>query len=270
MGKAANRLFHFMIIFRPYADDLTVRASGRTARAILCLLLVSIGLGAMGCVPQYKDFDAFMQHPRAIVGGKPYVVEPPDQITIISPGAPELDGVQATVRPDGFVTLYLLGDLFAAGKTPTQLASEIQEAILRYYEDVSVQVEVSGFNSKFYYVAGETSQGPKRYTGRDTVLDAVLGAGVPRSAWPENLVVLRPNEEGELIRRMTINFREMTEKGDLRYNAVLEEGDIIFMPIHPLAAVGVAIQNLLAPVNPLISAASTPQRVANAPVSGGL
>jgi polysaccharide export outer membrane protein len=223
--------------------------------------LLALLAGSTGCVKHYKDYSAFMRKPRPIVGGKPYVIEPPDSITIIAPNAPELDNKSLTLRPDGVVTIYLLGDIFAAGKTPTQLASEIEEKILKYYQDVTVQIAVSGFNSKFYYMAGETSMGPKPYTGKDSVLRAVLSAGIPRTAWPEKLVVLRPNEEEQLIRRMRINFMDMIAKGDLKYNAVLEEGDIIFMPINPLAAVGVAVQNLLSPVNPIITAVATPARV---------
>ena len=229
-------------------------------------LMVLGGLLTVGCTPNYTDFGAFMKTPRPIVGGKPYIIEPPDTIRIIAPNAPEIDGRSVRLRPDGYVTMYLLGDLFVAGKTPTQLASEIQESILEYYQDVSVQVEVVGFNSKHYYMAGETSAGPKAYTGRDTVLDAVLAAGVPRTAMPEKLVVLRPNEKGELIKRMTLNFKEMIERGDLRYNAVLEEGDIVFMPINPLAAVGVIVQNLLSPVDPAIRAVSTPSRAIATPI----
>jgi len=242
----------------------------RLSRLSVALLAVVISLIAVGCSPpHYADYDDFMKKPRPIVGGKPYVIEPPDQLRIIAPNAPELNNVQVTLRPDGVVTIYLLGDVFAAGKTPTQLASEIEEKILKYYEDVTVQIEVVGFNSKFYYMAGETSMGPKPYTGKDTVLDAVLRGGIPRSAWPKYTVVLRPNEEEQLISRMTIDFREMIEEGNLRYNAVLEEGDIVFMPINPLAAIGVAIQNILAPVNAVNSATSTPQRAAAGVASAG-
>jgi polysaccharide biosynthesis/export protein len=225
------------------------------------LLLLAALVAAGGCVPKYKDHAWFMKKPRPIVGGKPYVIEPPDTIRIIAPNAPELDNKELSLRPDGVVTLYLLGDVFAAGKTPTQLASEIEEKILRYYQDVTVQIEVVSFNSKVYYMAGETSMGPKPYRGTDTVLDAVLSAGIPPTAWPEKLYVFRPNEEEQLIRRMRIDFTDMIKRGDLRYNAVLEEGDIIFLPINPLAAIGRTIQNLLSPVQPVITAAQTPARV---------
>ena len=231
--------------------------------------LVSIVVLAVGCAPpHYTDYAAFLKTPRPIVGGKPYVIEPPDSISIIAPGAPEINGQGGRLRPDGYITLHLLGDVFAAGKTPTQLAAEIEEQILRYYQDVSVQVQVTGFNSKVYYLAGETSQGPRSYSGKDTVLDALLGGGIPRSAWPEHVPVLRPNEQGDLIRRMSLNLKDMYEKGDLKYNAVLEEGDIVFMPINPLAAIGVAVQNLLSPVQPLISVATTPGRISGTSYDG--
>ncbi len=74
-------------------------------------------------------------------------------------------------------------------------------------------------------------------------------------------MLIRPNEDGNLIRRMSIDLKAMQETGDFRQNAVLEEGDIIFVPINPLAAVGRAVQNLLMPVNPALRAVSTPARV---------
>lgn len=235
--------------------------------SLLKFVVVMAMLTALGAcsTPKYTDYEAFMKKPRPPAGGKPYVIEPPDTVSIIAPTAPEIHGSTLTLRPDGYVTMYLLGDLFAAGKTPTQLASEIEEKVMEFYDDVKVQVEVVGFNSKVYYMAGESgSPGPKRYTGKDTVLDAVLGSGIPRTAWPEKAVVLRPNEEGELVKRMSVNLREMYEKGHLRYNALLEEGDIVYIPINPLAAVGVMVQNLLSPVDPVIRVASTPARAETA------
>lgn len=232
-------------------------------RLVCLMVLAAFALAAVGCgPPKYTDYADFIKTPRPIVAGKPYVIEPPDSLRIVAPSAPEINNQSVAVRPDGFITLHLVGDVFAAGKTPTQLAAEIEERILKYYQDVTVQVQVVGFNSKFYYMAGEI-QGPRTFTGRDNLLHAVLQNGIPRSGWPEKTVMLRPNERGELIRRMSVDMKEMIELGDLRYNAVIEEGDIIWMPINPFAAVGVAIQNLLSPVQPLIQAYTTPYRVGN-------
>jgi polysaccharide biosynthesis/export protein len=229
------------------------------------MVLAAVTL-ALGACTDYRDYAAFMKKPRPVVGGKPYVIEPPDAVTIIAPNAPEINNITQALRPDGKITLYLLGDVFAAGKTPTQLASEIEEKISEYYEDVTVQIQMASFASKVYYMAGETSMGPKPYTGKDTVLDAVLTSGIYRTSWPEQAVVLRPNEEGELIRRMTVDLTDMYMMGDLKYNAVLEEGDIVFIPTNPVAMVGIFIQNLLSPVSPVLQAASVPASFTGVPV----
>ena len=120
----------------------------RIHAAIFVVMALCMTLTTVGCAPAYTDFEAFIKSPRPIVGGKPYILEPPDRVAVIAPGAPEIDGQGGTIRPDGYITLHLLGDIFVAGKTPSQLGAEIEEKILRYYQDVSVQVEVVGFNSK--------------------------------------------------------------------------------------------------------------------------
>jgi polysaccharide export outer membrane protein len=225
-------------------------------------LLAAAALLSVGCVPTYTDHEAFVRTPTPVVGGKPYVIEPPDSIRLIAPNAPELNNTRVTLRPDGYVTFYLVGEVFAAGKTPAQLSAEIEEKVMRYYQDATVQVEVVSYASKVYYIAGETRAGPKPYTGRDTVLDAVLGAGIPRSAWPQRLIVMRPDESGDMVHRMSVNVDDMIKRGDLHHNAVLEEGDILYMPQNPLAKIGSTVQNLLMPVDPLIEAGRVPASAA--------
>ncbi len=236
----------------------------RRLHGVLPSIWVLFGVAVTGCVPHYTDHSHFVVTPRQTHSQKAYVIEPPDTILIVAPGATEIDGVSQSLRPDGAITLHLLGDVIAAGKTPTDLAHEVQEKILQFYEDVQVQIQVTGFNSKFFYLAGETRTGPQPFTGRDTVFSAVMSTGLPRTSWPEKAALLRPNEEGELIRRMSVDLKSMIETGDFRHNAVLEEGDIVWIPINPLAAVGVAIQNLLFPVQPVISAATTPAHLSTA------
>ncbi|MCC5828846.1 MAG: polysaccharide biosynthesis/export family protein [Phycisphaeraceae bacterium] len=231
--------------------------------AMVMALAMVVALAGCRVPPPGVDFDVFLDpdRPRAIVAGKPYVIEPPDSIRVLAPEASEdLHNVTATIRPDGYITLPLIGEMMAAGKTPSQLAAEIEEAALRYYDRITVQVEMTSFVSKRYYMAGETSAGPKQYTGRDTVLDAALSAGIPRSAWPERAVLIRPSEQPDLIARMTVNLRDLYELGDHRYNVVLEEGDILFIPTNRVAQVGIFVQNLISPVDPVIRAISTPAR----------
>lgn len=235
----------------------------RVATGVLAALCGFALSGMAGCVTRYADIEDFVVTPKQSHSLKPYVIEPPDVIRIIAPNAPEIHNDQQRIRPDGVITLHLIGDQLASEKTPTQLAMEIQEKISEFYEDVKVQVRVTQYNSKVYYMAGETRSGPVAYTGNNTVFDAVMRSGLPPTSWPEKAALIRPNEDGNLIRRMSIDLKAMQETGDFSQNAVLEEGDIIFVPINPLAAVGRALQNLLMPINPAIRAVATPARVTN-------
>lgn len=234
--------------------------------APFCVVMLVGACLLAGCVPYYADTDAFIIAPRQSYSFKPYVIEPPDQIRIIAPAAPEINNIDQQLRPDGYITLHLIGDILAADKTPRDLAQEIEEKIKDFYQNVNIEVRVIGFNSKVYYMVGETNMGPVPYTGNDSVFDAVMRAGIPFTAWPEKAVVIRPNEVSGLVKRMSIDLKAMMETGDFRRNAVLEEGDIVFIPINPLAAIGRVFQNLLLPVQPAIAAVSTPARVADLPV----
>lgn len=241
-----------------------LQPTNRFTSALTLVVLAAIATMTVGCVPNYTDHKAFVKSPKPVVGGKPYIVEPPDSLRIIAPNAPELHDQQVTLRPDGYITLYLVGDHFAAGKTPMQIAGELEQKVTKYYQDVTVQVEVVGFNSKVYYVAGETRNGPMPYTGKDTVLDALLRSGIPRTSLPSKALVLRPDGKGGVTKRMTINLNDMIKRGDIRNNAVLEEGDILYLPTNPFATVGYAVQNLLLPVNPILQGVATPTRAAAA------
>ncbi len=231
----------------------------RSRRMLGGLSLSAMITAAVACTPYYTDVNAF-SHQSESYSEKPYVIEPPDAIRIIAPNAPELDQSIQQLRPDGYITLHLIGDMLAAGRTPTLLGLEIEEKVAEFYEDVKVQVQVEQFNSKAFYMGGETTSGPVAFTGNDTVLSAVMRSGLPRTAWPEKAVLIRPNEDGELTRRVSVDLKQMIETGDLSRNFVLEEGDIVFVPINPLAQVGVMIQNVLTPVQPAISAIATPGR----------
>jgi polysaccharide export outer membrane protein len=238
---------------------------GRGA-ALLCLMLMVL---ASGCVPNYTDHASFIRRPKPLVGQGPYILEPPDAVRIVAPSAPEIhDQVQA-LRFDGFITLHLVGDIFAAGKTPAQLGAEIEERILRYYEDVSVEVVLVAGNSKKYYVAGTQSAGARPYNARITLLDVTISStGDPR-AWPEKIVIIRPNEDPELIRRATVNVKQMVEMGLLRDNFIIEEGDIVFIPLNPLAAVGQGIANLLQPIQPAVQVLQAPATLYGVPARVG-
>jgi protein involved in polysaccharide export with SLBB domain len=107
------------------------------------------------------------------------------------------------------------------------------------------------FNSKKIYVFGQVSlAGAHPYDGTNTVLGMLARAQPTPLADPARIEVMRPNPKGELVKRMTIDLNQMVQKGHTEHDGVLEAGDIIYVPPNPLAAVGLAVQQLLLPISP--------------------
>jgi polysaccharide export outer membrane protein len=213
----------------------------------------------IGCAQTYTDYDAFVRQPRPLVSTTTYRIMPPDVILITSKRVRELNNHREQVRADGRITLPLLGSVFVAGKTTEQVSAELESAARDYYEDADVSLRVAIYASQKIFVFGEVnSPGPYPYTGANTILSTLARAQPSRLANPSKIRVLRPDEDGELVHRMTINLNDMVKQGDVSLNAVLEEGDIIFVPPTSLAAVGLAFQQLLLPIQPAAAVVGGP------------
>lgn len=238
-------------------------------------ILIGILIGLAGCSqPEYTDFSAFVKTPRPTVTSKAYTLAPPDTITIYSKRVVEINRHVEKIRPDGRITLPLLGSHFVAGKTPEQVSSELQQLASQYYEDADVSLRVIGFNSKQIFVFGEVGRpGAYSYNGANTVLGTLAKAQPSRLADPTHIHILRPNSKGEMIKRMTIDLDKMVKEGDTSLDAVLNEGDILYVPANGFAAVGLALQQLLLPLQPAAQTVAAPANIgsdmASYPYRGG-
>lgn len=223
-------------------------------------IIIAVLLGLVGCSqPNYTDYSAFVTTPRPTVTSKAYTLSPPDTVTIYSKRVAEISGHTETIRPDGRITLPLLGSHFVAGKTPEQVSSELQQLALQYYEDADVSLRVVGFNSKRVFVFGEVGRpGAYSYDGANTVLQTLAMSQPSRLADPTHIHVLRPGSDGKLVKRMTIDLDKMVKEGDTTLDAVLNEGDILYVPANGFAAVGLALQQLLLPIQPMAQTVSAP------------
>ncbi len=237
----------------------TTKPAGKPARGLMVAVVVLAG--AAGCTT-YTDFEAFIQEPRPLVTSTEYRVAPPDVIRITSKRVREINGHSEQIRPDGKITLPLLGTVFVAGRTVEEIAAELTQMAAEYYDDAEVSVRVTGFNSKKIYVFGEVGgAGPLSYTGTNTVLRTLARAQPTRLADPNKIIVLRPNPDGQLVRKMTVSLDRMVKNGDTSLDAVLEEGDIIYVPPNALASIGLGLQQLLLPIQPAASVVSGPESI---------
>jgi len=227
------------------------------AAAVVVLLL------SAGCAKQYTDYSAFVREPQPLVTATEYRMAPPDYVMILSKRVREINNQQQAIRPDGVIVLPLLGSVFVAGKTAEEVAGELQAMATQYYEDADVTVRITGFNSKKIFVFGEVGQaGPYPYTGTNTILGTLARAQPTRLADVSHVQVLRPNKEGQLVRRMTVNLDDMVKRGDTALDTVLEEGDILYIPPTALASVGLAIQQVLLPLQPAAATVNAPANMA--------
>ncbi|HEY7116286.1 MAG TPA: polysaccharide biosynthesis/export family protein [Tepidisphaeraceae bacterium] len=200
------------------------------------------------------DLNKWLVDVDVVVPPTTYRVDPPDVIQITAPAVKELDKAKTRIRSDGKISLQLVGDLYVAGMSPAEIAQEIATRLGKFYnkESLYVSVEVTEFASKKYYVFGQVSRpGVKSYTGRDTVIKVLAEAALNDDAWPQKVVLVRPNEDPGIRQKVTIDLKEMYANGKTDQNFLLEEGDLVYVPPSPLAEFRIQFTKLMAPITPV-------------------
>lgn len=136
-----------------------------------------------------------------------------------------------TVRSDGKISLALIGEVQAAGKTPKQLEDDIRTKLAGYISDPEVTLIVAEVHSHHYNVLGLVSH-PGSYAlgSNTTVLDAIANAGGFRDfAKQKQIYVLRANADGSKS-RLNFNYKEVVKGDKDKQNIKLESGDTVVVP----------------------------------------
>jgi len=209
-----------------------------------------------------EDLQAFTTPDLADVTMDQYVIQPPDQITVIASDIPELEGAGTTlgqtqtIRPDGKISYEKLGEIHVAGKTPRQVAEIISQKLAPLYKldsqypvDVRVSNPDAENSSKMYFMIGMVyNPGAIPFSGRETTLSAVSRAVPNDLAWKDNVQVIRPSPDpSQPSKIFTMNFKAMAEKGIMEGNVLLQDGDIIYVPPTILASIGLKVGELVRP-----------------------
>ena len=146
---------------------------------------------------------------------------------------PEL-GITAPVRPDGMITVPLVGDVQAGGRVPAEVAKDIQARLSTYVVDPQVAVILTDLRSHEYLsrvrVTGAVRQPISiPYRQGMTVLDAVLAAGgVTEFAAPDRSNLYRKNGDGTGTYQVRLDG--VLNRGDLSTNFKVAPGDVITVP----------------------------------------
>ena len=222
------------------------------SRVLLASLVVLVAL-ALGCATKPQPLP-----PAPSIEG--YVVGAPDELAVHILPDPEINR-EVRVRPDGMISIDLVGDVQAAGRTPREIALDIQDQIGRFKRDAVVNVTVISSPSQFVTVYGEVvSPGIFALETETRVSEAIGRVGGTRPF--ANLDAIRLiRTRGNQTEIFVIDLAAISY-GDMRTNYVMREGDLIVVPPTILARIGYAMQALLFPFQPIISAGTSAGAIA--------
>jgi polysaccharide export outer membrane protein len=130
------------------------------------------------------------------------------------------------VRPDGKITMPLVGEIQAAGLTPIGLGKVVTEALTKYLNNPDVNVTVLQVNSKKYYIMGEVNRpGSFPLITPTRVLEALTNAGgFHEFANTKNIMILRKNQ------KLKFNYKDVIHGKNMDQNIFVEDGDYIIVP----------------------------------------
>ncbi len=164
-----------------------------------------------------------------------YVIGPLDELTIHVWRNPELSADKVQVRPDGRLTIPLVRDIAAAGKTPAQLEALIKTQLSQYIQNPIVSVIVNQFNSTFdqqVKIVGSTEQPlALAYRANMTVLDAMIAVGgLGEFAAGNRAKLIRTDQVTGKQQEYRLRLNDLLKKGDSSANVLLKPGDTIIIP----------------------------------------
>jgi polysaccharide export outer membrane protein len=160
----------------------------------------------------------------APVDPKAYKIGAEDVLGVRVWREPDLSGT-VVVRPDGKITLPLVGDQKALDLTPEELAKVLTEAYGSVLTSPRVSVAVLQVVSRRYFISGQVQKsGPMPLVTPVTVMEALSYAGLSEWAKRSKIVVMRGSE------RLKFNYNDVLKGKNLEQNVMVQPGDHIFVP----------------------------------------
>jgi polysaccharide export outer membrane protein len=162
--------------------------------------------------------------------GASLLIGPADVLVIDVWKEPELSRT-IPVRPDGKISLPLIGELQASSLTPSQLQEEISQKLQKFISEPEVAVMVQEVKSRHFNILGQVARpGSYQLTNSMTILDAIATAGGLRDfAKRKSIYILRPNQGGTQT-RIPFNYKDAIKGADPAQNIKLASLDTIIVP----------------------------------------
>jgi polysaccharide export outer membrane protein len=170
----------------------------------------------------------------ATKGPDDYIIGSGDQLSIFVYRNPDLSEGGVAVRPDGRISTPLIEDIVASGKTPTQLAREIETRLTKYVQDPNVTVIVRSFigpSDRQVRVIGEATD-PIAIPYRDhmTLLDIMIATkGLTKYASGNRAKIVRIDPDGKQ-QIIAVRLSDLIKDGDITQNIEMSPGDTLIVP----------------------------------------
>ena len=198
--------------------------------ALRCALGLVLVAGLAGC--SYFRGPGYPAAPmKASNADYTYIIGAGDSVNIIVSRNPELS-MSVPVRPDGKIAAPLVDELVAQGKTPIQLARDVEKQLEKFVRDPVVTVIVTSFvgpYSEQVRVVGEAAR-PQflAYKQNMTVLDVMIAVGGLTDFAAGNSATILRSSEGN--KQYTVRLKDLIKRGDISANVEMKPGDILIIP----------------------------------------
>ncbi len=160
-----------------------------------------------------------------------YVIGKEDLLEISVWKSPELS-LSIIVRPDGMISLPLIGEVHADGRTPNELQADIQGRLKEFKQGPIVSVIVRESNSKSIFITGEVIRPGKYPLHSDTTITQAIALAGGFSQWAnkDKITVIRKSPMNPEGNRITIKYSDIVGGKDMRANILLRPGDTVIVP----------------------------------------
>jgi len=196
-------------------------------RTLLTLALAAL-IGGCANAPLYPPAPAKAQSSAEWM----YLLGPGDSINVFVWGNPEVSG-SFPIRPDGMVTMNLVEDLKASGKTSSQLAREIEKILGRYIQDPVVTVIVAGgvgpFSQQIRVVGQAAKPQALNYRENLSLVDVMISVGGLAEFAAGNRASILRIVDGK-PQQFGVRLEDLIKGGDISANVDMQPGDLLVIP----------------------------------------
>lgn len=193
------------------------------------LLVTALSVGAAAQAAQSQQTPAAAAAGQGVSLPVDYVIGPEDVLGVLFWRDTEMSG-DVTVRPDGKVTLPLIGEIMAAGLKPDALRDQVHKAAEKYLSDPNVTIVVRQINSRKVFITGEvTTPGAYPLVAPRTVMQIIaLAGGLTEYADAKSITVMRTQNGAS--KSFKFNYKDVSRGKGLEQNILLQPGDTIVVP----------------------------------------